>query len=318
MRSIQLIVAGLMVSLLGACQLKPHAVADQAVTNRGTPIDIRVLDNDTDPRDRVIHVVNVTSSLRGTALVNPDNTIRYVPNADTIGEDAFTYKIQNTRGRTSTAEVVVTIAEPSQAIGAAPASGVAPAPLRAEPVPNPDMTIATPSVRAVPAAGPAATPTPVPGPAPAPAATPPTNTPSPVPLPAPSANATIQGLAVTFFTREDDKNAGETIQLSIKRGEEVLMQKSLSTEAWPRQTDRVEEIKFDAPIPGADAAKLSIEVRKIAGVGAGESWIMQIDVLGRLSDGRTVSLVPKSLPFRFGGGSSNNRTWTFQAIPAGR
>lgn len=287
---------------LAACQLRPRAYADEATTTRGTPININVLANDSDPRSRQITLVDATDSAKGSAHVNPDGSIRYTPNADAIGEDVFSYRIKNTRGRTSTAEVLVNIVEPMQAPRTAATITSRPAGSAT----NPDLTMSDPTLRAVPAAAGVA----------AAAVQPSSTAPSSEPLPVPSTTATINAVAVTIFTREDDKNAGETIQLSVRRGEETLAQRTLGPDAFPRQTDRTEELEFRPPIANADAAKLTLEVRKINSLGAGESWIMQVDALGRLSDGRTVPLLPKSLPFRFGGGSSNARSWTFQAVPA--
>jgi hypothetical protein len=287
---------------LAACQLRPRAYADEATTTRGTPVNINVLANDSDPRGRAITLLDATDSAKGSARVNPDGTIRYTPNIDAIGDDVFSYRIKNTRGRTDSAEVLVSIVEPMQvpraAIPVAPSQPVRITPTTTS---NSDLSIADPTLRAAPTAPPPST------------QTPPT---PPAPLPVASAAATIDAAAITIFTREDDKNAGETVQLTIRRGDETLAQRTLGAEAYPRQTDRTEEIEFRPPVPNTDAAKLTLEVRKINSLGAGESWIMQVDALGRLSDGRTVPLIPKSLPFRFGGGSSNSRSWSFQPIPA--
>jgi hypothetical protein len=126
---------------------------------------------------------------------------------------------------------------------------------------------------------------------------------------------TLSGVSLTIFTREDDKDAGETVQATIRRGDTVLAQQTIgSAEAWPRQSELTEEISLVPPVSVADSGQLTLEVRKVGGVGQGGSWVMQVDVQGRLSDGRTVMLVPRSLPFRYGGGSSNSRTWKFSPV----
>ena len=272
-----------LIPCLTACRLRPTAYPDDVVATRGVPIDISVLANDTDPRDRPLTLEYTSASAKGSASINPDQTIRYTPNINASGQDVFTYRIKNTRGRTSTAEVSVTIQEP------------APRPLAAAP--------STP---------------PVPQPAPTGSSQPPGTTPPPPPVPPIlSAGATINAIAVTIFTREDDKDAGETVQVTLKRGADTISQRTIGgPEAWARHTDRTEEFEVIPPIANTLAKDLALEVRKVSSGGAGEGWVMQIDVQGRLSDGRTVSLVPKTLPFRFGGGSSNSRSWAFAPVTA--
>jgi hypothetical protein len=286
---------------VGGCQLRPKAFPDEATTIRGTPVNINVLANDTDPRSRAISIVDVTDSAKGMARVNPDGTIRYTPNFDALGDDVFSYRIKNTRGRTSTAEVLVRITPPTTPMPTSPALSNNPSLAGNAPPPPPQLNLPdTPSSGSSSPAAPSTS----------------ASKPVPVPLPVASGTAAISGLAVTIFTREDDKNADETVQLTVRRGEEIVAQRTLGPEAFPRQTDRTEELEVRPPVPAADAGKLTLEVRKVNSLGAGESWIMQVDVQGRLSDGRTVSLVPKSLPFRLGGGSSNSRSWTFQPVAA--
>ncbi len=296
--------------LLTGCIFKPSAKPDSAVTFRGAAVDIPVLANDTDPRDRELAIVSATASAHGQTKVNPDNTIKYIPNGDAIGEDVFSYRIKNSRGRTSSTEVTITILEPQTPPSrAVPAVTEVPKPESAKPEITPVApVVGAESHRAKPMATTDAPPPAVPAPV----------NPKPQPL-VPSSAATLGGVSLTIFTREDDKNAGETVQVTIRRGEAVISQKTIGgSEAWGKQTDLTEEIEITPPVAGGEVPQLSMEVRKVPGLGAGESWVMQVDAQGRLSDGRTVMLVPRSLPFRYGGGSSNSRTWKFAAIPAAK
>ena len=117
--------------------------------------------------------------------------------------------------------------------------------------------------------------------------------------------------AITFFTREDDKDQNEPVTVIVRRKDETLAERSVGTgEIWEAKTDHTEELALSRAIPLDDAGSLSLEVRKAAaGPGPGGSWTVQLDVQGRLSTGEAVTVVPKTLPFRFGGGSSNNRSW---------
>lgn len=286
MRIRALFIAALMISGLTACQVTPHANPDSTSVLRGGYIDIPVLQNDKDPRSRALTVVEATEPSQGKVVVNADQTIRYEPRADARGEDVFTYSIKNTRGRTSSALVKVAIVEPAA-----------------------DKVLGTPEPR-VEAKQPTGTLVPlVPPPPVALTVHPPV---AGAPLPKPVAGAAITGISVTLFTRENDKDAGETVQLTLKRGEEVLADQTVGTDGvWAVQTDRTVELQLAQPIAASEAKAVTLEVRKVVGPGLGGSWMMQVDVQGRMSDGRTVQLVPKSLPFLFGGGSSNNRSWQF-------
>lgn len=285
---------------LTGCMFRPKAVPDSAVTFRGAAVDIPVLANDTDPRQRELTLLSSTASTNGQTKINADQTIKYIPNSDAIGEDVFSYRIKNTRGRTSSAEVTVTILEPQPGSNVAiPATPIQEPPKAA--VTTADTSGTTDSRRAKPVE---------------PATTPPPPVPVVPPSVVPSAAAALTGVSLTVFTREDDKDAGETVQVTIRRGDAVVAQRTVGgTEAWARQSDKTEEIEITPPLSAADASQLTLEVRKVHGLGAGESWVMQVDVQGRLSDGRTVMLVPRSLPFRYGGGSSNSRTWKMAPLP---
>lgn len=285
MRIRALFVGVLMISGLSACQVTPHANPDSTSVLRGGYIDIPVLQNDKDPRSRVLTVVEATEPGQGKATVNADQSIRYEPRPDASGEDVFSYSIKNTRGRTSSALVKVAIVEPTadKVLGT--------------PEPRRETKETGTLVPLVPASPFAVTVhPPVAG----------------APLPKPVVGAAITSLAVTLFTREDDKDSGETVQLTVKRGEEVLADHTLGgDDVWAIQTDRTVELQLGQPIAASEAKAVTLEVRKVVGPGLGGSWMMQVDVQGRMSDGRTVQLVPKSLPFLFGGGSSNNRSWQF-------
>ncbi len=100
----------------------PDANPDTAVTDEDVGIDIPVLDNDTDPQGQPLTVVG-GGSPNGTVSVNPDGTLRYVPNPDFNGEDTITYTITDPDGNTATSTVTVTVN-----------------PVNDDPVANPDAT----------------------------------------------------------------------------------------------------------------------------------------------------------------------------------
>ncbi len=74
--------------------LPPTAGNDVAQTPMGSPINIPVTGNDSDPNGDPITVTDIVDRPEnGTATPNPDGTIDYTPNPDFEGCDIFTYTI---------------------------------------------------------------------------------------------------------------------------------------------------------------------------------------------------------------------------------
>jgi CshA-type fibril repeat protein len=86
----------------------PVANPDTAVTDEDTAVDIPVLANDSDPDGQPLTVTEGTAP-NGTVTVNPDGTIRYLPNPDFNGTDTITYTIRDPDGNTATSTVTVTV-----------------------------------------------------------------------------------------------------------------------------------------------------------------------------------------------------------------
>lgn len=73
----------------------PVANADVTVTIKGNPVVINVKANDSDPDagQLLSNPTIITQGTNGNAVVNPDGTITYTPNAGFVGKDAFAYQI---------------------------------------------------------------------------------------------------------------------------------------------------------------------------------------------------------------------------------
>jgi fibronectin-binding autotransporter adhesin len=89
----------------------PIAVNDSAFTLSGSPVNISVLTNDSDPQGRQITVTGVTQPENGTSEIIPGNLVRYTPVGEFTGTDQFEYTIANTAGLTATALVTVFVQE---------------------------------------------------------------------------------------------------------------------------------------------------------------------------------------------------------------
>ena len=87
----------------------PKAVEDTATTNKNTAIDISVVANDTDADGDSLKVTAVTTPTSGSAVINPNGTIKYTPKTDFTGTDIFSYTISDSKGGTASAQVALTV-----------------------------------------------------------------------------------------------------------------------------------------------------------------------------------------------------------------
>lgn len=75
-----------------ACDnLPPDAVADAASTSEDTPVTVDVLANDSDPNGDALTVSITAAPAHGSATVNGDATVTYMPDPDWNGTDSFGY-----------------------------------------------------------------------------------------------------------------------------------------------------------------------------------------------------------------------------------
>ena len=89
----------------------PSAADDSAQTEKDTPLDVDVLSNDRDAERDEISITNVSDPAHGTAALNSDGAVRYVPDAGYTGSDPFTYDLSDGNGGTDTATVNVTVSD---------------------------------------------------------------------------------------------------------------------------------------------------------------------------------------------------------------
>lgn len=100
----------------------PVANDDSASVAEDGAVDIDVLGNDSDPDLDSLTVSGVSDPPHGTATLAADGSVRYVPDADYAGADAFDYTISDGRGGTDTGTVGVTVAPVNDAPVASPDS----------------------------------------------------------------------------------------------------------------------------------------------------------------------------------------------------
>jgi outer membrane lipase/esterase len=87
----------------------PVAVDDTRTIPANTSVTLNPLINDYDPDGDRIVVVSVGAASNGTTTLNPDGSIRYVPEAGFTGVDQFSYTIMEETEEAHTASATVTI-----------------------------------------------------------------------------------------------------------------------------------------------------------------------------------------------------------------
>ncbi len=87
----------------------PIANDDVAQTQKNTPVNGKVTNNDLDPDGDPLTASVVTQPANGTLVLNPDGTYTYTPNPNFTGKDKFQYQVCDAQGACDTACVVITI-----------------------------------------------------------------------------------------------------------------------------------------------------------------------------------------------------------------
>lgn len=90
----------------------PVAKNDNAATQQGASVVIAVLANDSDPDGDSLSVVSVGSPAHGTATINVDGTVTYLPQSAFHGSDSFTYTIDDGHGHTAVGSVTIGVNAP--------------------------------------------------------------------------------------------------------------------------------------------------------------------------------------------------------------
>jgi hypothetical protein len=275
-------------AFLAACNA-PRAVDDLAVVPDNAPSTIDVLANDENPAGFPLMIKRAWGAQKGSVTINPDNTVTYSPRPGEMGQDQFQYRLKDNRGHANNAFVNVDITPRPLAVGspppdlivrketAAPASPVvvvAPPPLP----PAPTRVMATPE-----------------------------------PAPAISRGPFVQSVFVTLHTTGDDKNREEPVRLVVRRGNEILADRTVGAgELWGSFTDNSFELPLDPQPALADVSRLVLDVRKV-GIGSpsGGGWTMQTEARARMSDGSTLVVLPMTDPVKMGDDATADRNWTF-------
>lgn len=88
--------------------IPPIAVDDTKTTAFNTPIDIAVLENDSDPRHHPLSITAIQNEQNGHFSI-VGNQVHFVPNQDFVGQATARYTIDNGYGGTASASITVTV-----------------------------------------------------------------------------------------------------------------------------------------------------------------------------------------------------------------
>ncbi len=87
----------------------PVALGESVTTGLDVPISVEVLANESDVDGQPLSVMIVGQPNDGTAIVNPDGTITYTPNAGFFGTQTVDYLVEDPDGGTARATLVVEV-----------------------------------------------------------------------------------------------------------------------------------------------------------------------------------------------------------------
>lgn len=85
--------------------VQPDAQPDQAETTLNASIELDVLANDTDADGDPLSISTISNPAHGSAAILPGQTILYTPDLAFVGQDSFTYTIQDAYGESDSATV---------------------------------------------------------------------------------------------------------------------------------------------------------------------------------------------------------------------
>lgn len=86
----------------------PIAQPDQSTTRQGATILIDVLANDSDPDNDPIKIISFSGASNGEVTLE-NQALRYTPSAQFVGDDYFSYVIEDIHNHSAEAKVIVTV-----------------------------------------------------------------------------------------------------------------------------------------------------------------------------------------------------------------
>jgi hypothetical protein len=131
------------------------------------------------------------------------------------------------------------------------------------------------------------------------------------------AGSVLDAIIVTFRTRADDKNKDDGVRVSLRRGDQVVVDQTFGAgEVWAANSSRSFDIDLKPDLALAPGDTLRLDVQKLGAPAGSETWVMAPEVRARLANGREVTWLRQAEAVTFGGGQPVERSWTL--VPGGR
>jgi hypothetical protein len=114
----------------------------------------------------------------------------------------------------------------------------------------------------------------------------------------------IRSALIIMRTLDTAKDPQDSVRVILRSGDQVLGDNIVGVgEMWTSGSDRSFEMALNPPVPLSASNRMTLEINKPSAQQQGASWTTQVEVTGRLTDGRSVTLLPQTQPVRLGGGN---------------
>jgi hypothetical protein len=262
-------------AFLAGCNNGPKAETTSITASPMQATTVDVLKNVTDPQGDPLIIKKVKGAEKGSVVLNSDNSITYTPRGGTSGTDEFSYRVEDNRGHGANGKVLVSIEDRTPMVVPVPP----PTPIYGSPEPRPAVPVA--------AAAPVAL-------VPLPMMTPPPAQPG----------AMIRSALIILRTTGTAKDPQDSVRVILRSDDQVLGDNIVGVgEMWTSASDRSFEMPLNPPVPLSASSHMTLEIDKPSAQQQGASWTTQVEMTGRLTDGRNVTLLPQTQPVRLGGGN---------------
>lgn len=112
---------------------KPSVPDRVAAAEPGKAIGILMPTTDANGRPVTVHKLGAPA--HGTAVLNADGTVTYIPAPGFAGVDSFTYEVVDAEGNVAMATITVTVGKPALPPTDIPAPGILPLPVTGDDIP---------------------------------------------------------------------------------------------------------------------------------------------------------------------------------------
>jgi hypothetical protein len=126
----------------------------------------------------------------------------------------------------------------------------------------------------------------------------------------PIADTGLNSVFVALHTGETGKPAGDSVTVRLRWRDQTVATESIGRGArWEPDSRRAVQLSVVPPIRMDSPGALLLEVVKTEVAPGGPPWIVEVEALGRLTDGTTLLLLDRTEPAQLGGGGATEAAW---------